>query len=140
MKILLAADGSGYTQKALDFIVTHKQFVGQTDELLLVHVQTLLPTVFTAAISVDKALELQEEEADKVFSPIKEFLNKNSIKHRCVSVIGSIAKEIVSVAEDEHVNLILMGTHGRDLVGRALMGSVAQKVVANSNVPVLLVK
>ena len=140
MKILLAADGSGYTQKALDFIVTHKQFVGQTDELLLVHVQTLLPTVFTAAISVDKALELQEEEADKVFSPIKEFLDKNSIKHRCVSVIGSIAKEIVSVAEDEHVNLILMGTHGRDLVGRALMGSVAQKVVANSNVPVLLVK
>lgn len=140
MKILLAADGSEYTQKALDFVVRHKQLVGQTDELLLVHVQMLLPTLFTAAISVDKALELQENEAEKVFSPIRKFLDKNSLKYRCVSVIGSIAKEIVGVAEDEHVNFILMGTHGRDLVGRALMGSVAQKVVANSTVPVLLVK
>ena len=100
----------------------------------------LLPTVFTAAISVEKALELQEEEAEKVFSPMREFLDKKSLKYRCVSVIGSIAKEIVSVSEKEHVNLILMGTHGRDLIGRALMGSVAQKVVANSTVPVLLVK
>ena len=140
MKILLAADGSKYTQKALDFVVTHKQFVGHTDELLLVHVQTLLPTVFTAAISVDKALEFQEEEAEKVFSPVRKFLDENSLKYRCVSVIGSIAKEIVGVAEKEHVNFILMGTHGRDLIGRALMGSVAQKVVANSSVPVLLVK
>lgn len=140
MKILLAADGSKYTQNALDFIVTNKQFVGHTDELLLVHVQMLLPTVFTAAISVEKALEFQEEEAQKVFSPMREFLDKSSLKYRCVSVIGSIAKEIVSVAEKEHVHLILMGTHGRDLIGRALMGSVAQKVVASSTVPVLLVK
>ena len=140
MKILLAADGSKYTQKALDFIVMHKQFVGRTDELLLVHVQTLLPTVFTASISVEKALAFQEEEAEKVFSPMQKFLDKNSLKYRCVSVIGSIAKTIVSVAEKEHVNFILMGTHGRDLIGRALMGSVAQKVVANSTVPVLLVK
>ena len=140
MKILLAADGSKYTQKAMDFIVTHKQFVGHTDELLLVHVQMLLPTVFTAAISVEKALEFQEEEAEKVFSPMREFFDKRSFRYRCVSVIGSVAKEIVSISEKEHVNLILMGTHGRDLIGRALMGSVAQKVVANSTVPVLLVK
>ena len=99
MKILLAADGSKYTQRALDFIVMHKQFVGHTDELLLVHVQMLLPAVFTAAISVEKALESQEEEAEKVFSPMREFLDKKSLKYRCVSVIGSIAKEIVSVSE-----------------------------------------
>ena len=100
----------------------------------------LLPTVLTAPISVQKALEFQEEEAEKVFSPMREFLDKKYLKFRCVSVIGSIAKEIVSVSEKEDVNLILMGTHGRDLIGRALIGSVAQKVVANSTVPLLLVK
>jgi len=33
-----------------------------------------------------------------------------------------------------------MGTHGRDVAGQVLMGSVAQRVVANSDTPVLLVK
>jgi len=36
--------------------------------------------------------------------------------------------------------MIVMGTHGHGLLGRALMGSVAQKVVAETDVPVLLVK
>lgn len=140
MKVLLAADGSDYTKKALVYVAEHRQFLGPQGELLVVHVQSLLPTVLTAAISVEKALLLQEAEAEKVFAPVRKFLDKNMFKYRCVSAIGSIASEISDLAESEHVHLILMGTHGRDLVGRALMGSVAQKVVAKSTIPVLLVK
>ena len=51
-----------------------------------------------------------------------------------------MVKEIVDAANSEQVDLILMGTHGRDLVGRALMGSVAQRVIADSDIPALLVK
>ncbi|HEY1230409.1 MAG TPA: universal stress protein [Ramlibacter sp.] len=36
--------------------------------------------------------------------------------------------------------MIVMGTHGYGMIGRALMGSVAQGVVAQSDVPVLLVQ
>ena len=36
--------------------------------------------------------------------------------------------------------MIVMGTHGHGLLGRAIMGSVAQRVVTDSDVPVLLVK
>ncbi|MGB4118095.1 MAG: universal stress protein [Polaromonas sp.] len=140
MKILLAADGSEYTKKALVYLAEHRQFSGARVELVVVHVQALLPTVLTAAISVEKALELQEAEAEKVFMPVRKFLDKHLFKYRCVGVLGSIAKEINDLAESEHVHLILMGTHGRDLIGRAVMGSVAQKVVAHSTVPVLLVK
>ncbi len=140
MKVLLAADGSEFTKKALVYMAEHKQFLGAQDELLIVNVQTLLPTILTAAISVEKALVLQEAEAEKVFAPVRKFLDKHSFKYRCVSVIGSIATEINDLAESEHVHLILMGTHGRDLMGRAIMGSVAQKVVAKSTIPVLLVK
>ena len=57
-----------------------------------------------------------------------------------LSAIGPVVKEIVDAANNEHVDLILMGTHGRDLVGRALMGSVAQRVIADSDIPALLVK
>ena len=57
-----------------------------------------------------------------------------------MSLIGSVATVIVDTATKEHVDMILMGTHGRDVAGQAIMGSVAQKVVASSTVPVLLVK
>jgi nucleotide-binding universal stress UspA family protein len=36
--------------------------------------------------------------------------------------------------------MVVMGTHGHGLLGRALMGSVAQRVVTESTVPVLLVR
>ena len=140
MKILLAADGSEYTKKALDFLAQHKQLLGKDEELLVIHAQMLLPTIFASAINVKKALEVNELAADEVLSPIKIFLEKHSLRHRCLSVVGSVAKEIVEAADNEGVHLILMGTHGRNAAVTALMGSVAQRVVANSTVPVLLVK
>ena len=140
MKILLAADGSEYTKKALDFLAQHKQLLGKDEELLVIHAQMLLPTIFASAINVKKALEINERAADEVLSPIKTFLEKHSLRHRCLSVVGSVAKEIVEAADNEGVHLILMGTHGRNAAATALMGSVAQRVVANSTVPVLLVK
>ena len=140
MKVLLAADGSEYTQKALDFLVVNKRLLGPSDELLVIHVQTVVPTIFNMMISVEKALELNELEAKMVFVPIQQFLEKNAVNYRTMSLIGSIATVIVDTATKEHVDMILMGTHGRDVAGQAIMGSVAQKVVANSTTPVLLVK
>ena len=140
MKILLAADGSVYTQKALDFIIEHKHFLGADRELVVMHAQMPLPSGFNVIMGFDKSQELHAIEAETVFKPVKTFLDKHAIKYRCLTAIGPIVKEIIEVAKAEHVHLILMGTHGRDLVGRALMGSVAQRVVAHSTVPVLLVK
>ncbi len=140
MKLLLAADGSEYTQKALKFVVAQKRLNSAKSELLVVHVQSFLPTFLGAIVSVEKTLALQEAELEKVFAPIRKFLDKSGLKYRCIGLIGSTANKIVATAKDEHVNLIVMGTHGRDYLGSAVMGSVAQKVVANSTIPVLLVK
>jgi len=140
MKILLAADGSKYTQKALDFMVAHKHLLNHQGELLVLHAQMPLPAGFNVILGFDKARELHAIEAEKVFKPVKKFLDKHAIKYRCLTAIGPIVKEIIDSAKTEQVHLIVMGTQGRDLVGRALMGSVAQRVVAESAVPVLLVK
>lgn len=140
MKILLAADGSDYTQKALDFIVANKQSLEVEGELLVIHVQMSLPTGFNVVMGSEEAQKLHALEAEDVFEPIRKFLGEHAITCRCVTKIGSVVKEIIDAADAEHVHLIVMGTHGRDLLSRAIMGSVAQKVVAQSTVPVLLVK
>lgn len=140
MKILLAADGSTYTQKALDFIIANKQALQLEGELLVIHVQMPLPTGFNLVMGFEEAQKLHETEAEEIFKPIRKFLSEYAIACRCVTKIGPIVNEITNMEKAEHVHMIIMGTHGRDLLGRAIMGSVAQKVVAHSTVPVLLVK
>ena len=140
MKILLAVDGSAYAQKALSFIADHKHLLGADRELIVIHAQMPLPTGFNVIMGFEKAKELHAIEAENIFKPVRKFLDKHSITYRCLTGIGPVVKEIIDAAKVEHAHLIVMGTHGRDLVGRAVMGSVAQKVVAHSTVPVLLVK
>ena len=53
---------------------------------------------------------------------------------------GDPAPEIVRLAQEQDVDLIVMGTHGRGWLGRLLMGSVAEQVVRNAPCPVLTVK
>ena len=53
---------------------------------------------------------------------------------------GYPAEEIVLTAQDNHSDLIVMGTHGRTGLSRLLMGSVAESVLPKSTCPVLLVK
>lgn len=53
---------------------------------------------------------------------------------------GAPAEEIVRYAEQEGIDLIVMGTHGRVRVAHLIMGSVAEKVVRTATCPVLTVR
>ncbi len=55
-------------------------------------------------------------------------------------VVGYAAEEIIALAEEENIDLIVMGTHGRSGIDRMLFGSVAEKVVKGAPVPVLTVR
>lgn len=55
-------------------------------------------------------------------------------------VVGYAAEEILALAENEKADLIVMGTHGRKGIDRILFGSVAEKVVKNSSLPVLTIR
>jgi nucleotide-binding universal stress UspA family protein len=59
-------------------------------------------------------------------------------EHRLLT--GSPATEIVKVATDEQVDLIVMGTHGRRGLVRLLMGSTAEAVVRRALCPVLTLR
>ena len=80
------------------------------------------------------------EEGDKVLDPIKKFLDKHALKYRCASVVGHPVEEILKAAATEKSHLIVMGTRGHGVIGRALIGSIAQRVVSDCDIPVLLVK
>ena len=53
---------------------------------------------------------------------------------------GNVAEEIVRTAEKEDFGLIAMSTHGRNVLGRGVLGSVTDAVVHSSCVPVLTLR
>ena len=55
------------------------------------------------------------------------------------AVVGTPVDQILAYVETEHIDLVVVGTHGRGLVGHLLLGSVAERLVRRSPVPVLTV-
>src|SRR5688572_860504 len=52
---------------------------------------------------------------------------------------GSVRPEILALADDRDVDLVVMGTHGRAYFERMLLGSVTERMLRKVNVPVLTV-
>ena len=140
MKVLLAADGSKYTEKALAFLVNHQSLVNSNAELFVLNVQLQVPGRAASMLGSAEVTAYHREEGDKVLGPIKTFLDKHALKYRCASVVGHPVEEILKAAATEKSNLIVMGTRGHGLIGRTLIGSIAQRVVSDCDLPVLLVK
>lgn len=140
MNILLAADGSRYTKKALAFLINHVSLLNETDHLHVLHVQQIMPPRVRSVAGKELVMNYHETEAEKVLKPIRKFLDRHGTDYRADWVIGNPATDIVKTAKSEKAHLIVMGTHGHGVLGRLLMGSVAQRVVTGCDVPVLLVK
>jgi len=54
-------------------------------------------------------------------------------------VVGTPVDQVITMVTEETIDLVVLGTHGRGPVGHLLLGSVAERVVRRSPVPVLTV-
>lgn len=140
MKILFAADGSKYTKKALAYLVTHAHLAGPEHQIVVLNVQGPIPPEVKRMVGAGAVKKYHDDEADKVLKPIGRFLERHTNQFRMKSVVGNPSQEIVKASKTEKANLIIMGTRGHGVVGRALLGSVAQRVLTECDMPVLLVK
>ena len=61
------------------------------------------------------------------------------VSHEVFVASGNAAPEILNLAAEQHIDLIVMGTHGRKGVSHFFLGSVAERVVRESLVPVLTI-
>ena len=140
MKILLAADGSEYTKKALAFLVTHESLLSPGAELHVINVQPPMPPRVKTMVGASTLADYYKDETGAVLKPISQFLDRHSVRFTTETAIGHAGEEILRAAVKARCHMIVMGTHGHGFLGRALMGSVAQHVVQGADIPVLLVK
>jgi nucleotide-binding universal stress UspA family protein len=106
----------------------------QSAEVILVHVSDVAPNVprdADEAIVRGASLRLEE-----LAAPLRSAGLSVATRAR----IGDVCDEILSVTEDDRVSALVMGTHGRDGLARALVGSVAERVLRRAPVPVVVVR
>jgi nucleotide-binding universal stress UspA family protein len=141
MKILIAVDGSAYTHKALNYLIANRAMFVDGHELVVVHVCTGVSGHVARHLSKEVVADYYTEENTKVLDPVKAlFAEKGVSNYKVDARHGHAAEEILKSATAAHAELIVLGTHGHGIFGRALMGSVATKVIGETDISVLLVQ
>ncbi|MDH6594637.1 nucleotide-binding universal stress UspA family protein [Variovorax sp. TBS-050B] len=141
MKILIAVDGSPYTQKALSYLLANRAMFVDGHELVFVHVVTGISGHVARHLSKEVVDDYYAEESAKVLDPVVALLAKEGVTGYTMDKRhGHAAEEILKSAAAAKAQLIVLGTHGHGILGRALMGSVATKVISETDTSVLLVQ
>lgn len=140
MNILLAVDGSAYTKKMLAYIAAHDEFLGPQHQYTAICVQTPLPPRARAALGKAMVDEYHAEHTDKVLAPVEKFLARKGIDLKRIAKVGSAGEMIAKTASAGNYDLLVMGSHGHGALATLVMGSVTTQVLANSTVPLLIVR
>lgn len=140
MKILLAIDGSPYTKKMLAYLTTHDELFTRNNDYTVFTVTPVLPPRARAAVGKEIVDNYYAEEAEKVLAPVSKFLLRHGIDAKSSWKVGHAGESIAKLADSGRFDLLIMGSHGHGTLVNLVMGSVATQVLANSKVPVLLVR
>lgn len=137
-KIMIATDGSEQGRKAIEAGIELAKLTGAK----LYAVYVIAPAGYSPRdFGWENSLrEFLEAEAKKAVTFVEEAGKVSGIKVEPVILEGHPADEILEFSEQEGLNLIVMGTLGRTGLERFLLGSVAEKVVRHSKIPVMVVK
>ncbi|MFP4082154.1 MAG: universal stress protein [Candidatus Aminicenantes bacterium] len=141
-KILWPTDFSEPSFEALK--AANELALNFSSKLYVVHVIAPVPVVAAppgpTSFNVGVYRTELEESAKKSVQEIIEKKISDKIEAQPVVVHGMAADEIVRVAEEEKVDLVVIATHGETGFRHFIFGSVAEKVVRTSPVPVLTIR
>ena len=138
--ILFPCDFSEHTETILEYVVSLAQKYDSEVYLLhVVHDLSILGGFRVPESSVSTFHQKALEGAKEAMEEIVRSNLEDAPQLRRQAIVGDPAVEILRAVETEGIDLIVMGTHGRRGLEHTVFGSVAEKVVQRSPVPVLTV-
>ena len=142
-RILLPTDFSGCANYALPYAAAIARAVDATVICLNV-VEPIVPAVgytgMAEAMPIAEMSEQMEDSAERELPDVMRCEDLRGLKVEEVIGHGDAAAEIVRVADEQEVDLIVISSHGRTGLGRIIFGSTAEAVVRHARCPVLVVK
>jgi len=147
-KVLVPLDGSKVGEAAIPAIeqLINKLAAGIKVEVILIGVITLLrhwvvvgeasaPVLYT-----EEEINVIKQNVENYLVKTGESLKKKGVTVRTIVSTGNATDEIIKAADDTGADLIAMSTHGRSGLKRLAFGSVTNKVLVRSRIPVLTIR
>jgi nucleotide-binding universal stress UspA family protein len=137
--ILVATDFGESSMRAVDFGLMLATQLGA--KFTVVHAYEIPAFAYEAfayptADVIDALINAARAELDKALAEVRRTIpNASAILRQ-----GAPWNQILSAIDDAHADLVVVGTHGRGGLPRLLLGSVAERVVRLSPVPVVVVR
>lgn len=137
--ILVAIDGSKAGERALACAVGEAGFHGAK-----LHVVYVVETGLFSSLPADNTVEIMfsalEKEGEDVLKKARTFAHDKGVVVTTHMKQGHAGNEIISLAEEQKVNLIVVGSHGKSKADRLLLGSVSNYVVTHGIITTLVVR
>ena len=137
-KILIPTDGSEQAKKA----AKHAKWIaksGNSDILVLnVYETSSLNPIRSRELKKDMK-KLWIEDARKNLEEVLKILNGSNLKINSQVKEGRPAETILETINDEKIDLVVMGSSGKNAIDRIFIGSVAEKVVRSAPTSVMIV-
>jgi nucleotide-binding universal stress UspA family protein len=134
-------DGSFFAEQALAYAMA---IANAKTELVLLEVIPVAEPVRglfgNVLISADEVQQAYDEGIERGLHKTRAVWLGDRPNVRLETITGDAAEEILTVAAREHVDLIVMASHGRGAIGRWVIGSVADRVARTSLVPVMVIR
>ncbi len=137
-KLLVTLDGSEFAERVLPYVKASVIF--ESVVLLISVPQVPEAEMYGAVINEIRELrEHAETEAKEYLEGVSTNLQKAGVNTTVIVTGSRPAQTIVSIAQKEKVDVIMMATHGRGGMDSLIIGSVAERIVQNTDCPVFLV-
>jgi nucleotide-binding universal stress UspA family protein len=137
--ILVSIDGSDASQRALVRAVEEAK-VWNTRLQVIYVVETGLFSSLPADNTVEIMYRVLEKEGTAVLEQAKKYAADNSVTVITHMKQGHAGSEIVTLADKEKIDLVMVGSHGKSQADRLLIGSVSTYVVTHSKVTTMVVR
>lgn len=143
--LLIPIDFSEHSKKTIDYATQLADLAGASMKILHVLKLPEYPAAFYQGLYIEHDqiktyLETGKAEAAAQLSLITEPILAKGLRIETVLRVGNPSEEIVNVAKELAVDLVVIGSHGYGGLGRFLLGSTAERVVQYAHCPVLVVK
>jgi nucleotide-binding universal stress UspA family protein len=147
-KILVCLDGSQLAEQIVPYVLSEAlAFKSKVILLKVLSIPSLLTPdlpgfpgvpVHTSS-TLDKVVK-EKDRAKEYLEQISQPLRKKGLRVECITLEGPPGSTITSYANENKVDLIAIATHGHSGLRHLLFGSVAEVVIRDASVPILMIK
>lgn len=140
LKVLIPVDDSEHSGQTVLEAIQLLDWYRELPEIHLLNIQFPLDGNISLFIHQADIKQYHQEEGLKCLQRARNVLDEAGIAYQFHIVVGDPAEMIVQFSNESQCNLIMMGPRGRSAIKSLLLGSVTNKVMQLSTLPVLLVK